>query len=67
MKGSKHTGQHCHSCGQELTSWDLRCSKSLAYKNPICEACIAREYDITTDELRDIMEDHFGMRPCQGL
>ena len=67
MKAEKRTGQFCNACDNELTSWDLRCSKAIAYKNPICEACIAREYDKTTEELRDIMEDHFGMRPCQGL
>jgi predicted amidophosphoribosyltransferase len=67
MKGNKHTGQFCHSCDNELTSWDIRCSKALAYKNPICEKCIAKEYDKDIEELRAILEDHFGMRPCQGL
>lgn len=67
MKGTKHTGEDCHSCGQELTSWDIRCSKALAYKKPVCEACIAKEYDKDVDELRDTMEDFFGMRPCMGL
>ena len=50
MKGEKHTGKRCHSCGEELTSWDLRCSKALAYKNPNCESCIAKEYDITVEK-----------------
>lgn len=67
MKGEKHTGKHCHSCGKELTSWDARCSKALAYKNPVCETCIAKEYDKTVDELRGTLEDYFGMRPCMGL
>lgn len=66
MKGNKSTGRYCH-CGTELSSWDIRCSKSLAYKVPVCEKCIAKEYDKDVDELRDILEDHFGMRPCQGL
>jgi len=66
MKGIKHTGKFCH-CGRELSSWDLRCSKATAYKTPVCEACIAKEYDKTIDELRSIFEDFFGMRPCQGL
>lgn len=67
MNGTKHTGQYCNICESELTSWDLRCSKSLAYKHPVCEACIAKEYDRTLEELRGIMEDFYGMRPCQGL
>lgn len=66
-KGVKHTGQHCHSCGKELTSWDIRCSTALGYKNPVCEKCIAKEYDMTIDEVRVRLEDFFGMRPCQGL
>lgn len=67
MQGTKYTGKHCHSCGQELTSWDIRCSKALGYKNSVCEKCIAKEYDKTTEELRDTFESYFGMRPCQGL
>ncbi len=67
MKGVKHTGQFCNACNSELTSWDLRCSKALAYKMPVCEACIAKEYDKTVDELRNTMENFFGMRPCQGI
>lgn len=67
MKGVKHTGRYCHNCGIELTSWDLRCSKALAYKHPVCEKCIADEYEKTIEEVRDIFEQYFDMRPCQGL
>jgi predicted amidophosphoribosyltransferase len=67
MKGNKHTGQICNSCDTELTSWDLRCSKALGYKHGVCENCIAKEYDKTIEELRDTLEEYFGMRPCQGL
>lgn len=67
MKGTKKTGQFCNVCDSELTSWDLRCSKALGYVYPICEVCIAKEYDKTTDELREVFEDHFGMRPCAGI
>lgn len=67
MKGNKHTGEYCHSCDKELTSWDIRCSKALGYKHEVCEHCIAKEYDKTIDELRDTLEEYFGMRPCQGL
>jgi len=67
VKGNKHTGKYCNACDKELTSWDLRCSKALGYKKPICEKCMAKEYDKTIDELRDTLEDYFGMRPCMGL
>lgn len=67
MKGTKHTGQHCNSCDTELTSWDLRCSKALSYKYPICEQCMGKEYGKTPAEMRDTFEIYFGMRPCQGL
>lgn len=65
--GTRHTGQYCNACGQELTSWDLRCSKALGYKQPVCETCIAKEYDKTVEELRNTLEGHFGMKPCMGL
>ena len=32
-----------------------------------CEACISKEYGITTEELRDTMKDHFGLIPCPGI
>lgn len=67
MKGNKHTGQYCNICGNELTSWDLRCSKALGYIHPICEKCIAKEYGETVEGLRKTLEDFFGERPCIGL
>jgi predicted amidophosphoribosyltransferase len=65
--GTKHTGIYCHSCEQKLSSWDLRCSKALAYQNPVCESCIAKEYEKPIEDLRETLESYFGMRPCQGL
>ena len=65
MARSEHLG-HCNICDKRLTSWDLRCSKVLGYKHPICERCIAKEYGMNTTQLRDRLEDFFGMRPCQG-
>lgn len=59
--------QSCHICGVRLNSWDARLSKALAYKNAVCESCIAKEYDKTPDELRSTMEDFFGLRPCMGI
>lgn len=34
---------------------------------PVCESCIAKEYDMDVNAMRDRMEDFFGMRPCQGI
>lgn len=59
--------KNCNSCGKQLNSWDVRLSKTLAYKIPACEKCIAKEYDMNVDALRTRMEDFFGMRPCQGI
>jgi hypothetical protein len=67
MKSNKHTGIDCNSCGTELTSWDIRCSKVLGYKNSVCESCIAKEYDKTVEELRGTLEEFFGLMPCQGI
>lgn len=58
---------NCNQCGQQLNSWDTRLSKTLAYKIPVCEKCIAKEYDMEVEALRKRMEDFFDMRPCQGL
>lgn len=58
---------NCNKCSCQLNSWDARLSKVLAYKIPVCEKCIAEEYDMDVDELRDRMENYLGMRPCLGL
>ena len=63
----KWLDRYCHICGNQLNSWDARLSKTLAYKNAVCESCIAKEYDMEVDDLRNRMEDFFGMRPCQGI
>ena len=67
MTRVKWLDKECNSCGARLNSWDARVSKALAYKYPCCESCIAKEYDKTPGELRDQMENFFGMRPCQGI
>jgi len=64
---AKRIEESCNICGQQLNSWDARLSKTLAYKIPVCEECIAKEYDVETDALRSRMEDFFGMRPCAGI
>ncbi len=63
----KWLDKECNICGVRLNSWDARLSKTLAYKIPVCEKCIAKEYDMDVNALRDRMEDFFGMRPCQGI
>lgn len=58
---------HCHVCGEQLNSWDKKCSNALGYEYLVCERCIAAEYDQTTDELRHTLEEHLGMLPCLGI
>ncbi|WP_313413168.1 hypothetical protein [Sedimentibacter sp.] len=67
MKKSNLIDKHCNICGKQLNTWDDKCSKTLAYKTSVCEKCIAKEYDISTDELRDKLENFFGVRPCMGI
>ena len=63
----KWLDQQCNVCNARLNSWDARLSKTLAYKYPVCEKCIAKEYDMDVDALRTRMEDFFDIRPCQGI
>lgn len=58
---------NCNQCGQQLNSWDVRLSKTLAYKFPVCEKCIAKEYDRDVAWIRNYFERAFGMRPCLGI
>lgn len=64
---ARMTDKYCNICGEQLNTWDSRLSKTLTYKIPVCETCIAKEYDMDADALRERMENFFGMRPCQGL
>lgn len=64
---AKWTDSICNICGNQLNSWDMRLSKALAYRYPVCESCIAAEYGMDREALRSRMEDFFGMRPCQGI
>lgn len=63
----KWLDETCNSCGGQINSWDKRLSKTLAYKSPVCEACIAKEYGMEIPALRGRMEEYFGERPCQGI
>lgn len=58
----------CPVCGRTKTNfWEKRISRALNYQETVCEACIAKEYDVSIDGLRAAMEDHFGLTPCLGL
>lgn len=67
MSSVKWLDETCNVCNNRLNSWDVRLSKTLAYKIPVCEKCIAEEYDMDVDALRARMEDFYDMRPCQGI
>lgn len=59
--------EECNSCGKQINSWDKRLSKTLVYKSPCCEACIAAEYGMEPEALRSRMENLFDIRPCIGI
>ena len=67
MEKVKWLDTYCNCCDRQLNSWDMRCSKALAYKKPICEECIAKEYDMEVSALRSRLEGWFDMRPCLGI
>ncbi len=59
--------ENCISCGERLNSWDAKLSKALQYHNKKCEKCISKEYGVTQSELRQTMQELFGLLPCQGI
>ena len=67
MKKVEWLDETCNNCNQQINIWDKRISKILAYRYPCCEACIAREYDMDIEALRNRMEHYLGIRPCLGL
>ena len=58
---------NCHVCGCRLNSWDEKVSNALQYKNKVCEKCVSIEYGESTEKVREIMKDLFGLLPCQGI
>ena len=56
----------CPVCGGDVNSWDKRCSRALGYRQIVCEGCISEEYQVTVENLRYVMENHFGLVPCPG-
>lgn len=67
MSKMKWLDRNCEYCGSQLNSWDARVMKALHFDFDICEACIAEEYGMTKEYLRDAMERRFGVHPCEGL
>ena len=59
--------EQCEYCGERINSWDKRIAKALHFDFSICESCIAEEYGMEVDYLRDSMARRFGMHPCEGL
>ena len=59
--------ENCIACGNQLNSWDEKLSKTLQYKNKKCEKCIADEYGMTKETLRNTMQELYGLLPCQGI
>lgn len=67
MNKLKWLDETCEYCGEQLNSWDARIGKTLCFTFPICERCIAEEYGMTVNYLRDTMERRFGVHPCEGI
>ena len=67
MAEVRYLNESCNICGKRINSWDKRISKTLTYRYPCCESCIAAEYDMTVEALRNRMEHYFDIRPCQGI
>lgn len=67
MPKLKWLDAECNICGKRLNSWDARLSKTLTYESPVCEKCIAAEYDMDVAVLRSYFENVFGLVPCTGL
>ena len=68
MPKARKLGIPCPLCGRELNTWDERASRALGYLTyQVCEDCLCREYGKSREELRDILEEFFGMRPCKGI
>ena len=67
MTKVRYLNESCNICGMKINSWDKRISKTLTYWYPCCESCIAAEYDMTVEALRNRMEHYFDIRPCQGI
>ena len=43
------------------------CGGELGYRQIVCEGCISEEYQVTVENLRYVMENHFGLVPCPGI
>lgn len=63
-----YDGIPCPACGAERTnSWEKRICRALGYQAIVCEKCVAKEYGLTVEKLRETMREHFGLIPCPGI
>ncbi|MDR1094328.1 MAG: hypothetical protein LBL66_09305 [Clostridiales bacterium] len=61
------SGRFCVKCGGEVNGFELRCNRTLSFKEPTCEACMCKAYDISREYFRQSMEARFEITPCIGL
>lgn len=54
MFKKKEKKLQCHTCGETLTEWDIKCSKALGYEKPICGLCIGDVFSKPYDKIRYI-------------
>ena len=57
----------CPVCGVDVNSWDKRFCRLLGYLQIVCEGCISVVYLVTVENLRYLMDIHFGLVPCPGI
>ena len=60
-------GKTCPICGTEMNTWDKRCCIATATPVFICESCLAEKYGKDKEGFRELMEEYFDIRPCQGV
>ena len=66
MSSVKWLDETCNVCNNRLNSWDVRLSKTLAYKIPVCEKCIAEEYDMDAEMVAACEEDEHRVDNIEG-
>lgn len=64
---ARNIEEYCCECDNQLNTWDKRIYVKFMYQLPTCERCIAYEYGMEQEALRDHMAAYFGMKPCEGI